>query len=280
MDENQENKEEVKVEEKEPVKTECSNQDKQIKGLVAAVIVSMVFLTVAAIIMVVAIMGRSEESEGGETSESQVDEECTEDETDLPMPRDVSFPSDVTFKKPILYFYPEEETEVNVKLGYPQNITCSYPKYKVDGWNVLAKPNGDLIDLDTGKNLYALYYESENEEKLEIEKEGFIVRSEDVAHFLEEKLRILGLTDREAEEFIVYWLPTLEANAYNYIRFASSEEINQNMPLELSVEPDTLIRVLMVYQGIDKPIEVVEQAIELPERTGFVVVEWGGTEIK
>jgi len=277
MDENQENKEEVKVEKTEPVKTECSNQDKQIKGLVAAVIVTMAFLTIVAIVIVVALMGRSGESEGGETSESQVDEECTEDETES---LNVLLYDSPDIRKPILYFYPEEETEVNVKLGYSQNITCSYPKYKEDGWNVLAKPNGDLIDLDTGKNLYALYYESENEEKLEIEKEGFIVRSEDVAHFLEEKLRILGLTDREAEEFIVYWLPTLEANAYNYIRFASSEEINQNMPLELSVEPDTLIRVQMVYQGIDKPIEVVEQAIEPPERTGFVVVEWGGTEIK
>ena len=241
MNENQENKEEVKVEETEPVKTKCSNKDKQIKGLVAAVIVSMAFLTIVAIVIVVALMGRNEECERGDTSESQV----SGDYTDFLDPGETSRSSDVIFKKPILYFYPEEETEINVKLGYPQNITCSYPKYlEMSGWNVLAKPNGDLIDLDTGKNLYALYYESENEEKLEIEKEGFIVKSEDVAHFLEEKLRILGLTDREAEEFIVYWLPKLEVNAYNYIRFASSEEINQNMPLEFSVEPDTIIRVM------------------------------------
>ena len=41
----------------------------------------------------------------------------------------------------------------------------------------------------------------------------------------EEKLAILGLNEREAEEFIIYWLPKLESNKYNYIRFATEEEI-------------------------------------------------------
>ena len=181
--------------------------------------------------------------------------------------------------KPIIYLYPEEETNVSVKVAYPENLTCSYPKYQ-DGWNVLAKPNGDLIDLDTGKNLYSLYYEADNNMGSSIKAEGFCIKGEDSAKFLEEKLAILGLTEREAEEFIVYWLPKLEANNYNYIRFASMEEINRNMPLEFSVEPDTLIRVMMEFKGLDEPISVTEQQLETPVRTGFVIVEWGGTEIK
>ena len=52
------------------------------------------------------------------------------------------------------------------------------------------------------------------------------------------------------------------------------------MPLEFSVEPDTLIRVMMEFKGLDKPISVEEQQLETPVRTGFVIVEWGGTEIK
>ena len=32
--------------------------------------------------------------------------------------------------------------------------------------------------------------------------------------------------------------------------------------------------------GLDNPIEVEEQQLVTPERTGFVAVEWGGTEIK
>ena len=126
---------------------------------------------------------------------------------------------------------------------------------------------------------YVSVSEFEGHKILKIEKEGFVVKGEDTIPFLEEKLAILGLTDKEAEEFIVYWLPKLEANAYNYIKFASSEEINRNMPLEMNPNPDTLIRVLMIYKGLENPIEVQEQQLKTPERTGFVAVEWGGTEI-
>ena len=181
--------------------------------------------------------------------------------------------------KPIIYLYPTEETEVSVKLLKKDNITCSYPKY-IDGWNVTAQPNGDLVDNETGRKLYSLYYESTNDVEFSLIDEGFVIKGKDSAEFLEEKLDLLGLTEREAEEFIVYWLPKLEANKYNYIRFATKEEINENMPLEITPTPDTIIRVLMEYKGLDKPIEVKEQQLTTPTREGFVAVEWGGTEIK
>ena len=181
--------------------------------------------------------------------------------------------------KPIIYLYPTEETQVNVQLGYKEKIICSYPKYTT-GWNVIAQSSGDLKDTDTNKNLYSLYYESDNVVEFQVEKDGFIVKGEDSAEFLEEKLKILGLTDREAEEFIIYWLPKLEANKYNYIRFATREEIDTNMPLTITPEPDTTIRVLMEYKGLENSIKVEEQSLETPGRKGFVAVEWGGTEIK
>ena len=181
--------------------------------------------------------------------------------------------------KPIIYLYPEEEKEISVELGNKDLITCSYPKY-ISGWNVNAKPNGDLIDLDTNRNLYSLYYESENIKQYKIEDYGFVVEGEKTAEFLEEKLAILGLTDREAEEFIVYWLPKLEANKYNYIRFAEAEEIDYNMPLIITPEPDTTIRVLMTYKGLNEKIDVKEQELKQVERIGYTAVEWGGTEIK
>ena len=181
--------------------------------------------------------------------------------------------------KPIIYLYPKEEAKVSVNLEYSNKITCSYPKY-VDGWNVLAKPNGDLVDLKSNRNLYALYYESKNKKEYNVTDEGFVVKREDTVKFLEEKLAILGLNDREAEEFIIYWLPKLQENEYNYIRFASMDEINENMPLEFSQQPDTLIRILMTYKGLNAPIQVKEQNLEKIERKGFIAVEWGGSEIK
>lgn len=180
--------------------------------------------------------------------------------------------------KPIIYLYPTEDTEVSVKLLNSKLITHSYPKY-TDGWKVLAHPNGDLLDLDTNKYLYSLYYESVNKIHFKVEDEGFVIKGEDTISFLEEKLAMLGLTERESEEFIVYWLPKLEENKYNYIRFATMDEINKNMPLEITPSPDTTIRVLMIFKGLESPIKVREQKLETPNRTGFVAVEWGGTEL-
>ena len=145
--------------------------------------------------------------------------------------------------KPIIYIYPQEETEVSVKVGYPENLTCTYPKYE-DGWDVIASTDGNLKDVKTGRNLYALYWEGLRTKEGNIE-DGFVVKRENVASFLEEKLEILGLNEREAEEFIVYWLPILEKNEYNFIRFYEKEEIDEMMPLEINPEPETLIRVLM-----------------------------------
>lgn len=112
-----------------------------------------------------------------------------------------------------------------------------------------------------------------------MEKEGFVVKGKDMAQFLEEKLEILGLTPREAEEFIVFWLPKLEANAYNYIRFAAKEEIDRNMPLNIEPVPDTVIRVWMIYKALAEPLEVKEKKLVALERIGFAAVEWGGIEL-
>lgn len=179
--------------------------------------------------------------------------------------------------KPVIYLYPEQEIDVSVKVGSPEKLTCTYPKYK-EGWEVTAKPNGDLIDKETGRSFYSLYWEGKNEVKHDI-TEGFIVEGKDAEKFLEEKLEILGLNEREAQEFIIYWLPELEKNKYNFIRFETMEQINEDMPLEIIPKPDTIIRIMMVSKKILMPYEVKEQKLETPERKGFTVVEWGGTRI-
>lgn len=52
------------------------------------------------------------------------------------------------------------------------------------------------------------------------------------------------------------------------------------MPLEVMPQPDSIIRILMTFAALDKPIDITPQKLSTPERTGFTVVEWGGTEIK
>lgn len=182
----------------------------------------------------------------------------------------------VTYK-PMIYLYPTHEMKVNVKLGYKDLLTVTYPKYN-NGWNVTARPDGKLLGED-GRTYYGLYWEGLNSLDNEF-KDGFVVRGKDVASFLEEKLEILGLNEIEANEFIVYWLPKLEVNEYNLIRFESIEKINEQMPLEVTPTPDTIIRVLMEYKPIDKNVNINEQILTRAERKGFTVVEWGGSLIK
>jgi hypothetical protein len=258
--ENIENEEEKQVENEE-IKEESK---KKIWPKVLIIVGIIIVLAIIGVIVYATVFRECEEYEPYTSS------------IRLPSGEEVFF--GITEDKPIIYLYPEKTTEVTVKLGKPEKLTCSYPKYTT-GWNVIAEPDGTLVDTNTGRRLYSLYWEGIASEKGNF-KEGFVVKGDKTIEFLEEKLEILGLNEFEAEEFIVYWLPKLESNKYNYIRFATMEEINKNMPLEFSVEPDTIIRVLMQYKGLDKPIEVKEQELVTPERNGFAAVEWGGSELK
>lgn len=181
--------------------------------------------------------------------------------------------------KPIIYIYPKQKQNVKVTLGSSDKLLVSYPVYN-NGWNVLAKPDGTLIDNKTNRELYSLYYESENNVNFKIENEGFVISKDEIIPFLEEKLEILGLNPKEQEEFIIYWLPILQKNNYTYIRFATNEEINNNMSLQVEPSPDTMIRVLMVFKGLEEKINVKEQPLQKVTRNGYTVVEWGATIIE
>ncbi len=183
--------------------------------------------------------------------------------------------------KPIIYLYPEQTTEVAVKLGHPELLTTTYPEYN-NGWRVMAEPSGRLVDTESGRELYALYWEGWRDGAAESEsQDGFVVAREQLVEFLEEKLAILGLNEREADEFIIYWLPRLREAPYSWIRFETRAEIDAYMPLEVTPQPDTVIRVVMQFRLLDSADQMKgrEQILEpVPVREGFTVVEWGGTE--
>ncbi|MGN8896554.1 hypothetical protein [Flavonifractor sp. HCP28S3_F3] len=179
--------------------------------------------------------------------------------------------------KPVIYLYPKEETRVNVKLDYDVRLTSTYPSYE-DGWTVDAAPDGTLTDPDTGRQYYCLFWEGEADTEYDFST-GFCVAGADTAAFLEEALADLGLTEKEANEFIIYWLPKMEGNAYNLISF-QQEAYTESAVLTIDPAPDTLIRVFMAWQGLDEPVEVEPQSLTAPERVGFTAVEWGGTEMQ
>ncbi len=181
-------------------------------------------------------------------------------------------------EKPVLYLYPEKEQRVNVKLQYDGALTHTYPEYSSDGWNVLAKPSGELVNLQTGRTHYCLFWEGRDAHEYSLD-EGFLVAGQDTAAFLETALATLGLSEREANEFIIYWLPRMEKHRYNLISFPT-DEYRRQVGLDITPTPDTEIRVFMVFKGVDRPVDIKPQKLAPVERSGFTAVEWGGTELR
>ena len=176
--------------------------------------------------------------------------------------------------KPVLYLYPTEATDVTVTFAHPERLTTVYPKYN-DGWGVTAKPDGTLTDAK-GREYYCLYWEESSGEAFYAFTDGFCVSGEDSADFLEEKLEILGFTEKEANEFIIYWLPVLEQSEYNLIRFELTEEREAANALRISPAPDSLLRMAIHIKPLEGAVSIPEQRLPRFERHGFTAVEWGG----
>lgn len=179
-------------------------------------------------------------------------------------------------EKPVIYLYPIEQTEVTVKIDYIGKLTSTYPAYN-NGWKVTAYPDGMLTD-ESGREYYCLFWEGKSNVRYDFSK-GFCVRGEDTAVFLEDSLAKLGLNEREANEFIIFWLPQMEQNKYNLISF-QTDVYTDSAKLQITPTPDSLLRVFMAWKPLDEAVEIDPQEFAEFERIGFTVIEWGGTKVK
>lgn len=182
--------------------------------------------------------------------------------------------TDASEEKPAIYLNPEQACKVTVKLNYDGELICTYPEYH-DGWTVMARPDGVLMD-ESGREYNYLFWEGVSEADYDMSR-GFVVAGEDTAVFLEEKLAELGLNDREAGDFITYWLPRMQGNTYNLVTF-QTDAYTERAELDITPEPDSMLRVFMVYKPLEEPISVEEPELPGFQRRGFTVIEWGGME--
>lgn len=178
-------------------------------------------------------------------------------------------------EKPVIYLYPTQKQTIEVQLNYNGALTHTYPKYPTDGWQVIAEPNGTLWDKN-GMEYYALFWEGKPHKQI-IPKDGFVIAGKETAAFLEEKLAYLGLNRKEANEFIMYWLPRMEENNYNFIHF-SGKQYEEQAALIINPKPETIIRVMMLTQALEYKINIPLQDLNSlkNKRKGYTVVEWGG----
>ena len=165
--------------------------------------------------------------------------------------------------------------DISVNLNLKNSkFTTIYPKFNDENtWNVRAKPNGDI--LMNGKAYPYLFWEAESYNPQNT-NEGFIVSEENAEEFLEEKLNILGLNEKEKTDFITFWLPVLLKNKLSLCSF-QTEKFFENKELNVTPKPDSMIRIFLVIKKLDTPIYVKEQKLVSVERKGYTVVEWGGS---
>lgn len=184
-------------------------------------------------------------------------------------------------RAPVIYLYPEQKTEVNVKLVLNGKLTTTYPLYDNDlGWNVTATPEGIITD-SKGREYSYLFWEGDIAITPDLSS-GFCIKGEDTTAFLEKSLKQLGLTDIEADAFIMYWLPLMEESKYNVITFqtAAYEDVSG---LKIDPKPDTVIRVNMLWYPVNTYVDMKPQDLDVinpSERKGFTVVEWGGEKYR
>ncbi len=180
-------------------------------------------------------------------------------------------------EKPIIYLYPTEETDVSVKLEFDGKLEFTYPEYN-DGWDVKAFPDGRLLNNLDGREYECLFWEGSSNIEFDFNK-GFVVKGEDTAEFLQKTLGKMGLTAKEYNEFIVYWLPRMKNNKYNLIAF-QGELYNESAKLKIEPKPDSILRVFMAFKALDDKVDIEPQQIKPFARKGFTVIEWGGSRVE
>ena len=213
--------------------------------------------------------------------QKEVDELLTETDNRITYEKEnIEKPNPET-AKPVIYLYPEQETKVNVQLDFNGTLTSTYPTLPSEGWTVTAQPDGTLTD-EEGRSYRYLFWEGVANVDWK-QDSGFLVKAEDAREFLEQSLTQLGLNELEQNDFITYWLPKLEKNGESFVTFAA-EQYTDNAILTVTPQPDSVLRVQMLISKVDDSNRAAFQKLpeqELPrfEREGFVLVEWGGTDL-
>jgi hypothetical protein len=189
-------------------------------------------------------------------------------------------------KKPVIYFYPEKEMEVKVDLQVKGDLTFTYPAIE-DGWSFQISPDGTI---HKGESSYPYLFWEGVSANLTFDKlvssnsiQGTLVQDNQVISFLESQLSLLGLNDKERADFITFWGPDLSKNKTSFVQFIVDEQVTDLIgALTVSPAPISFRRVYILFCNSDNiTYQIVSPAPIKPfVRSGFTVLEWGGTAIK
>ena len=178
------------------------------------------------------------------------------------------------YVQPRLYLYPKKETKITVSFEDENKISNTYPKYK-EKWKITAKSKGELEDKN--QNSYvALSWEEECNQNIDFNS-GYYITKDEAMQFLEDKLKYIGLNDKDRNEFIISWLPVLTKNEKSIVYFELTEDRDNENKINISPKPDSILRFIMHVKKVDKkPHDFVQQKLSHFNRKGFSVIECSG----
>jgi len=175
--------------------------------------------------------------------------------------------------KPVIYLYPEIETDVKVQVG--AKVRISEPDYG-EGWKVTANSDGKIINSD-GAEYGNLYWEGLGHGDYPAITEGRIVKGENIEVELKHDLAALGLNKKESADFMEFWLDKMPKTPYIRLTWLDTAEMNELAPLAIQPRPDTVKRIFLDFAGQNTTeTKLAPQKLNGFARTGFTVVEWGG----
>jgi hypothetical protein len=178
--------------------------------------------------------------------------------------------------KPAIYLYPEQKTQVNVKVAPKGPFTLTIPSYPTSGWDVTAYPDGRIIDNSVDVEYPYLYWEASIADKYINEpKDGYVVTYNELPGLFNKVLPAVGLNAKESSEFSKYWLKALPQSNYYFVGVLPEREIDTLAPLSIQPKPDSVLRVTLFFKALDQKVSVNEPSLTGFERKGFTVTEWG-----
>jgi hypothetical protein len=197
--------------------------------------------------------------------------------------------------KPVIYAYSDKSLQFDLTINPTGKFSFTYPQINENNTCVGMQidTNGKLTD-NKGKQFPYLFWESINEpfafaHKKEHSKwAGSLVDQKDILAFLENKLTELGLTSIEQTDFITYWGPRMTHYSSCFVQFLVDEEYDQVAAMKCTPAPQNCRRVYLLFTGMDNASaqaqmikqNAVEQHFTSFDRSGFTLLEWGGSELE
>lgn len=181
--------------------------------------------------------------------------------------------------KPVIYLYPTQKMTINVKVAPNAWFKYTDPIYPSNWWTVVSDKHSNI---EYKWKIYPYLFWEWNAIWYEMRNEWFVIINSKISieNFLNDKLSLLGLNQKEISDFKEYWVEKLMLVKENYIfiTFASKEQQDFDAPLEIYPKPDNIIRVFMDYKWLEKYELVKPLEIKTPIRNWFSVVEWWGAK--